>query len=584
MSPKEPIAREACKNGQASTGAKRSSALLEDAHPSGERTSESPADLTFVKNSAATNHLLPPIIPQNAIVEDGGTGNAPVSTERSSERMLHKMAVEAAGRVNTSANPNDGLGLGACATTAATTTRLPHTELQMRQEMLLLQEQQRLVEQEMLQQRLLIAEQRHREGMELLALRGDGPSAAGASALTRTPAEAIQRELVKVEAEEARLKRLHQHQQQRQQVGLEGNTSLLRLQQELALAEGARATERARQMRETLMLAGNQPHQVNQHVVGPTTATTGLQDPPNTATASAGHPSNPYPAKRAKRANTKSSAISGAKKKRKVGRPIGSSAKAKERSKQLADARRLFQTDSRLLGMDGLCPSDDFTMSPEVAASILEASTSDAGSARSTAATSTGTANTYPAATDIATAHTNRWVDPTTHSTSRSTFILPCSRQPGTLLKAPSLDSYRSQWSAIQSSLTNDTHLSPNSRQMEALDQFLHDARFAGVPIQNDTSIVGRFGVNSQGQVLQRMEVGGHIARRVGFDIGSQQQQQQQQAQRAVVAPKQQAEPPKQDNSQPLTASESKVSEYLTSTPNMMMLPLQQRSSLPRMA
>jgi hypothetical protein len=81
------------------------------------------------------------------------------------------------------------------------------------------------------------------------------------------------------------------------------------------------------------------------------------------------------------------------------------------------------------------------------------------------------------------------------------------------------------------------------------------------------------------------MEVGGHIARRVGFDVGSQQQQQQQQqqAQRAVVAPKQQAEPPKQDNSQPPTASESKVSEYLTSTPNMMM-PLQQRSSLPRMA
>ena len=579
VSPKEPI-------GRASTGATCSSALLEDVHPSGERTSESPADLTSIKKSAATNHLLPPIIPQNAI-EDEGTGIAPVSTKRSNEIMLHNMAMAAAGRVNASANPCDGLGLGigTCVTTA--TTRLPHTELQMRQEMLLLQEQQRLVEQEMLQQRLLIAEQRHREGMELLALRGDGSSAAG---------EALQRELVKVEAEEARLKRLHHHQQQRQQV--EGNSSLLRLQQELALAEEARAIERARQMRETLMLAGNQPHQVHQHVVGATTATTGLQDPPNTATASAGHPSSPYPAKRAKRANTNSSAAGGAKKKRKVGRPIGSSAKAKERSKQLADARRLFQTDSRLLGMDGLCPSDDFTMSPEVAASILEVSTSGAGSARSATANSTRTANACPAATDIATAHTNCWIDPTPHSTSMSTFILPCSRQPGALLQAPSLDSYHSQWSAIQSSLTNDTRLSPNSRQMEALDQFLHDARFAGVPIQNDTSIAGRFGVNSQGQVLQRMEVDGHIARRVGFDIGSQQQQQQQQqqqAQCAVVAPKQQAESPKQDNSQqaespkqddsqPPTASESKVSEYLTSTPNMMVLPLQQRLSLPRMA
>jgi len=316
VSPKEPI-------GQASIGATCSSALLEDVHPSGERTSESPADLTSIKKSAATNHLLPPIIPQNAI-EDGGTGIAPVSTKRSSEIMLHNMAMAAAGRVNASANPRDGLGLGTCVTTA--TTRLPHTELQMRREMLLLQEQQRLVEQEMLQQRLLIAEQRHREGMELLALRSDGLSAAG---------EALQRELVKVEAEEARLKRLHHHQQQRQQV--EGNTSLLRLQQELALAEEARAIERARQMRETLML----PDQVHQHVVGATTATTGLQDPPNTATASAGHPSSPYPAKRAKRANTNSSAAGGAKKKRKVGRPIGSSAKAKERSKQLADARRL---------------------------------------------------------------------------------------------------------------------------------------------------------------------------------------------------------------------------------------------------
>ena len=582
------------------------------------RTSELPSSTTNTEPPSGGG-LLPPIIPQKA-VDDGGakrtidTATASASPKESGERMpglpSNNMTTMTTNRA--SSCPQGSFGTNAM----ATATRLPQTELQMREEILLLQEQQRLVEQEILHQRLLIAEQRQREGLELLALRGVGPSAAATttgvnSHLPRSP-EALQRELLKVEAEESRLKQM-QLQLQRQQ-----SPSILQLERELAMAEQAHAAEimlrvraeQAMKMRQANMPPGRQPRESISHpssaaVISSTSLATTLSNPSPTKTVTTAKTKKKT--KRASSATAKTSTKEGVKKKRKVGRPIGSSAKAKERSKQLADASRLFQTESLLLGMGELGPLDGFKMSPEMAASILGASKTPRNggmvhvglnAAPATAPAATVTA--YPAVTGDAPANTGYWVDPTPNSTARSSFILPCSRQPSAALQAPTLDSYRSQWSAIQSSLKNDTRLSPNSRHREAIDQFLHDARFAGIPIQNDTSIAGRYGVNSQGQVLQRMQIEGHIPRHVGF--GADHLQQQQTSITALAAKqspptqpttgptassKQQVEPQnKQDQVKPkaTAASESKVSDYLTSTPNMMMLPLQQRSSLPRMA
>ena len=189
-----------------------------DDHPTTkERTSELPAS-TSKTNKKPGNDLLPPIIPQRAV--DG--------PQQSGERMLglqKNMAIMTADRA--SAYPQGGLGIN----TMATATALPQSEMQMREEILLLQEQQRLVEQEILQQRLLIAEQRQREGLELLSLRGIGPSATTTTTginpqLPRTP-EALQRELLKVEAEESRLKQMQWQlqQQQQQRLAAQGGVS-----------------------------------------------------------------------------------------------------------------------------------------------------------------------------------------------------------------------------------------------------------------------------------------------------------------------------------------------------------------------
>ena len=526
--------------------------------------------------------------------------------------LQNSMAIMTADRA--SAYAQGGLGINAM----ATATTLPQSEKQMREEILLLQEQQRLVEQEILQQRLLIAEQRQREGLELLALRGIGPSATTTTTaginphLLRTP-EALQRELLKVETEDSRLKQMQRQLQQQQQLAAQGgiSPSILQLERELAMAEQAHAAEmmlrvraeRALQMRQAHVPTGHQSHQV---VAPPPTAiasssTTTLPDstPIKATTATKTKKS-----KRASSAATKTSTKEGTKKKRKVGRPIGSSAKAKERSKQLADASRLFQTESFLLGMAELGPSEDFTMSPEMAASILGASTTTHAGLNAAAATGTtaqpSAGPVHPTRAGTAPAHSSYWANPVPNSTSRSTFILPSSRQPSALLQAPALESYRSRWSAIQSSLANDTRLSPNSLRREALDQFLHDTRFAGVPIHNGGSIAGRYGVNLQGQVLQSMQIDGRMPPPVGAEAEHLQQQQQAhitasaakpspptQPPTTTVNPKQQTDPLNdQDQGKPKAsaAPESKVSDYLTSTPNMMMLPLQQRSSLPRMA
>ena len=528
--------------------------------------------------------------------------------------LQNSMAIMTADRA--SAYAQGGLGINAM----ATATTLPQSEKQMREEILLLQEQQRLVEQEILQQRLLIAEQRQREGLELLALRGIGPSATTTTTaginphLPRTP-EALQRELLKVEAEESRLKQMQRQLQQQQQLAAQGgiSPSILQLERELAMAEQAHAAEmmlrvraeRALQMRQAHVPTGHQSHQV---VAPPSTAiaASSTMTLPDSNPTKATTATKTKKTKRASSAATKSSTKEGTKKKRKVGRPIGSSAKARERSKQLADASRLFQTESFLLGMAELGPSNDFTMSPEMAASILGASTTTRAGLNAAAASGT-TAQTsagpiHPTRAGTAPAHSSYWADPTPNSTSRSTFILPSSRQPSALLQAPALESYRSRWSAIQSSLANDTRLSSNSRHREALDQFLHDTRFAGVPIHNDGSIAGRYGVNLQGQVLQRMQIDSRIPHSVGSEAENLQQQQQARTAASAAKPSPPSQPPTatvnpkheqqtdplndQDQGKPKAsaAPESKVSDYLTSTPNMMMLPLQQRSSLPRMA
>lgn len=586
-------------------------------HPAAEeRTSELSASTT---NKKPANHLLPTVIPQRA-VDDGGvksivdTATASAPPQRSGEGMLllglhRNTTMMTADRA--SSYPPGSLGTNAM----ATATRLPQTELQMREEILLLKEQQRLVEQEILQQRLLIAEQRHREGLELLALRGVGPSATAATTginahLPRTP-KALQRELLKVEAEE--LKQMQRQLQQQQQLAAQGgiSPSILQLERELAMAEQAYVAEimmsvgaeQAMQVRQVAMPTSHQPRE-GISLSSTSTVTSSTMTPSNSNPTKATTATKTKKTKRATSAATKTSTKEVSKKKRKVGRPIGSSAKAKERSKQLADASRLFQTESFLLGMAEVGPSDDFTMSPEMAASILGASkTTHAGlNAETTGATAQSPAvRAHPMMPGTAPPLGSCWVDPIPNSTSRSTFILPCSRQPSALLQAPTLESCRSPWSAIQSSLTNDTSLSPDSRHREALDQFLQDTPFAGVPIQNDTSIAGRYGVNSQGQVLQRMLIDGRIPHRVGAVAEHLQQQQQAHITASTAKPSPPIQPPtsttvsakkqaKSQNDQAQgkpkapAASESKVSDYLTSTPNMMMLPLQQRSSLPRMA
>ena len=310
------------------------------------------------------------------------------------------------------------------------------------------------------------------------------------------------------------------------------------------------------------------------HQPRPSTATSStMMSPPNSNPTKATTTTKTKKTKRESSAATKTSTKEGAKKKRKVGRPIGSSAKAKERSKQLADAR------SFLLGMAELGPSDDFTMSSEMAASILGASkTTHVGLNAETNGTAAQPPAfpVHPTRNGTVPAHSSCWADPIPNSTSRSTFTLPCSRQSSAILQAPALESYRSRWSAIQSSLTNDTRLSPNSRHREALDQFHHDTRSAGVPIHNDTGIAGR-GANSQGQVLQQQA---HITAATSKPSPPTQPS-------TTTSPKQQADPQNdQDQGKPKApaAPESKKSNYLTSTPNLTTLPLQQRSSLPRMA
>ena len=388
-----------------------------DDHPTTkERTSELPDSTT---NKKPGNDLLPPIIPQRAV--DG--------PQQSGERMLglqKNMAIMTADRA--SAYPQGGLGIN----TMATATALPQSEMQMREEILLLQEQQRLVEQEILQQRLLIAEQRQREGLELLALRGIGPSATTTTTginpqLPRTP-EALQRELLKVEAEESRLKQMQWQLQQQQRLAAQGgvSSSILQLERELAMAEQAHAAEimlRARAEQAVQMGQGATISMPTIHQPRTSTATSStMMSPPNSNPTKATTTTKTKKTKRESSAATKTSTKEGAKKKRKVGRPIGSSAKAKERSKQLADAR------SFLLGMAELGPSDDFTMSPEMAASILGASkTTHVGLNAETSGTAAQPPAfpVHPTRTGTVPAHSSCWADPIPNSTSRSTFILP---------------------------------------------------------------------------------------------------------------------------------------------------------------
>ena len=241
-------------------------------------------------------------------------------------------------------------------------------------------------------------------------------------------------------------------------------------------------------------------------------------------------------------------------KKRRPGRPLGSSTRAKH-----LDPNLLLPSSLGSLELANLHPSDDFIMSPELAASIMAASKPE-----------TPPKEVLP--------HSDCWVDPFQNNAERrkakSKFVMPCSRQPDTLSNVP-LASYRKQWKEIKESLENEMgRRSVEDSQRELLDRFSHDARVGCVSILRDESITGKYSFNSQKEVLNRMEDHGYFTRQQrGNDNICQQPTTQNDT----------ANPSVEGMHQKDESSESKI-DYLSATPNLMMLPLEPNARHPRQA